>query len=275
MSFNTALSGLRAANSDLSVTSNNIANVSTTGFKSSRAEFADIFATSSLGASSSAIGSGVLLSRVAQQFTQGNLEFTQNSLDLAISGQGFFVLTDDPTSSDLSYTRSGAFSLDDQGNVVNAQGKALRVFPVNSSTGTVTASSLSNTIPLLIPSTAGAPQQTSQIELGVNLPATVPSLDPTVFDPSNDNTFSASTSVTVFDSLGQPHIATTYFVKLNPSLAVPATFDPNAGATFSDNSWAQYLFLDDQPVPITGGGEGAVIAPAVTPLTYEIGRAHV
>ncbi len=259
MSFNTALSGLRAANSDLSVTSNNIANVTTTGFKNSRAEFADIFATSSLGASNNAIGSGVLLSRVAQQFTQGNLEFTQNTLDLAISGSGFFVLTDDPTSASLSYTRSGAFGLDANGNVVNAQGKALRAFPVNSN-GTVTASSLSNSIPLLVPSTAGAPQSTTNVDLGINLPANALPLDPLAFDPTNELSFSASTSVTIFDSLGEPHIATTYYVKLDTTLPQPAPFDPLAvtnGVNFEENSWGQYLYLDNAPVDITTGATGA------------------
>ena len=93
MSFSTALSGLNAATADLNVKSNNIANVNTSGFKQSRAEFGDVFAVSAFGSSSkTAIGSGVVLSNVAQQFNQGNLEFTDNSLDLAISGEGFFAL---------------------------------------------------------------------------------------------------------------------------------------------------------------------------------------
>jgi len=105
MSFNTALSGLNAAQSDLNVTSNDIANVNTTGFKQSRAEFGDIFATSSLGSSSTAIGSGVLLSKVAQQFNQGNLQFTDNSLDLALSGDGFFVVSPSVTSQEQIFSQ--------------------------------------------------------------------------------------------------------------------------------------------------------------------------
>jgi len=98
MSFNTALSGLNAASADLNVKSNNIANVNTTGFKESRAEFADVFAVSAFGSSDTAIGNGTVLNNVAQQFNQGNLEFTDNALDLSISGQGFFALSPNETS---------------------------------------------------------------------------------------------------------------------------------------------------------------------------------
>ena len=144
MSFNTALSGLNAAQADLSVTSNDIANVNTTGFKESRAEFGDIFATSSLGSSSTAIGSGVLLSKVGQLFTQGNLDFTSNSLDLAISGDGFFVLSPSLTSQEQVFSRAGAFGVDDDGYVVNSAGQFLKVFPVNDD-GSVSATSLNST----------------------------------------------------------------------------------------------------------------------------------
>ena len=88
MSFNTALTGLNAASADLNVKSNNIANVNTTGFKGSRAEFGDVYAASAIGSSNTAIGSGTVLTNVGQQFTQGNLEFTESALDLAISGEG-------------------------------------------------------------------------------------------------------------------------------------------------------------------------------------------
>ena len=93
MSFNIALTGLNAANQDLSVTANNLANVATTGFKSSRAEFGDLFASTQAGVSATAIGNGVAVSEVAQQFTQGNIETTGNNLDLAVSGNGFFTLS--------------------------------------------------------------------------------------------------------------------------------------------------------------------------------------
>lgn len=236
MSFNTALSGLNAAQSDLSVTSNNIANVSTTGFKESRAEFGDIYATSAFGSSGTAIGSGVLLQSVAQQFNQGNLDFTSNTLDFAVSGEGFFVLAPNQTSEERIYTRAGAFGVDNNGNVVNAVGQVLQVFPVNND-GTVTATSLSSTIDLRLPESAGTPSETSLVNIGVNLPANTTALEVDNFDPSDSNTYSASTSVNVYDSLGDSHIQTFYFVKDD---------DVN-------NNWAMFTYVDGDPVDITGG----------------------
>jgi flagellar hook protein FlgE len=93
MSFNTGISGMNAASADLNVVSNNIANVNTTGFKQSRAEFADVYSVTALGSTSTAIGSGTVLKNVAQQFKQGNIDFTDNALDLAISGDGFFCFS--------------------------------------------------------------------------------------------------------------------------------------------------------------------------------------
>jgi len=123
MPFRTALSGLNAASAELRVIGNNVANASTTGFKKSRTEFADIFASSNLGAASNAIGSGVKISSVTQQFSQGNIGFTDNNLDLAVSGQGMFVLND---SGVTVYSRAGAFGVDRSGFVTNSQGQVLQ-----------------------------------------------------------------------------------------------------------------------------------------------------
>src|SRR5690606_18751750 len=120
MPFRTALSGLNAASADLRVTGHNIANAGTTGCKQSRAEFADVFAVAYSGISRAAVGSGVKLAAVTQQFTQGNINFTGNNLDLALSGKGFFVLDDNGA---RSYTREGAFQIDRDGYVVNAAGQ--------------------------------------------------------------------------------------------------------------------------------------------------------
>ncbi len=180
MSFNISLSGLNAASSELSVTSNNIANVGTVGFKESRAEFADIYASSTLGNSSSTIGSGVLLSTVAQQFAQGNLEFTQNSLDLAISGEGFFVLSPDAASSDVFYSRAGAFQVDNQGYIVNSDGDVLQAFPVDAA-GNPTSTSLSSTSGIQVPDAVSTPQATTNINLNVNLPSDVSSTLPNFY----------------------------------------------------------------------------------------------
>jgi flagellar hook protein FlgE len=140
MSFRTSLSGLDAASTDLSVVGNNIANASTNGFKESRAEFVDVFATTFAGVSGNTPGSGVRVANVSQQFSQGNVEFTSSSLDLAINGEGFFVLSDDGSS---AYTRAGAFSTDRDGFVVDSSGRQLQIFPANSN-GTFNTGALSS-----------------------------------------------------------------------------------------------------------------------------------
>jgi len=214
MSFNTALSGLNAASADLNVKSNNIANVSTTGFKESRAEFADVFALSAFGSSDTAIGNGVVLNNVAQQFSQGNLELTDNALDLGISGQGFFALAPNENNDDIVYSRAGAFNVDEDGFIVNSSGQFLRAFPVNAD-GTVTSTSMSSTTTVQLPSSAGIPQATANVDLATNLPSTAVGIDPlvTAIDPTDPTTYSNSTSFTMFDSLGNEHIVTMYYQK--------------------------------------------------------------
>ena len=167
MSFNTALSGLQAATIDLSVSSNNIANVSTTGFKRSRAEFADLFEVSPFGNTSSSVGSGVQVASISQQFEQGNLKFTDGALDMAISGQGFFVVNDDLTGSELSFTRAGQFRVDANGYVTNSSGQFLQAFPVDVN-GNVTSTSLNTSVPIQLPSSTGSPQATTEVEIGLN-----------------------------------------------------------------------------------------------------------
>lgn len=125
MSFNTALSGIRAANTDLQVTGNNIANASTIGFKSSRAEFGDVYSSTLLGGGSNTAGSGVTIQNIRQQFTQGNLKFTQNELDLSINGEGFFVVE---KNGERLYTRAGTFGLDKDGYIVNGTNALLQGF---------------------------------------------------------------------------------------------------------------------------------------------------
>lgn len=125
MSFNTALSGIRAANVDLQVTGNNIANASTVGFKTSRAEFGDVYTSTLLGGGSNTPGSGVVIQNIRQQFTQGNLKFTQNELDLSVNGEGFFVVEQN---GERLYTRAGTFGLDKNGYIVNGTGALLQGF---------------------------------------------------------------------------------------------------------------------------------------------------
>ena len=244
MSFNTALSGLQAATVDLSVTSNNIANVATTGFKESRGEFGDLFQLSPFGNTPTSVGSGVELISVSQNFDQGNIEFTNASLDLAVSGQGFFITNSLLTGSDISYTRAGQFRVDNAGYITNSAGKYLQAFPVDAS-GNVTSTSLNTTVPILLPSTTGAPQATTEVEVGVNLDATSTALDPALFDPTASNTYSHSTSTTVFDSLGSSHVMSYYFVHDLPGSATNGANDPN--------QWVMFTYLDGAEVDITGG----------------------
>jgi flagellar hook protein FlgE len=218
MSFNIALSGLNAAQKDLDVTSNNIANVNTVGFKESRAEFVDVYASSLLSAGSTKVGDGVLTSDVAQQFSQGSIQFTNNALDLAITGSGFFATVPELGSLETSYTRAGQFKLNSDNFVVNSQGGHLLGFPVNPD-GSSASVSLSTSEPILIPTSSGAPTQTSVVDIRMNLPAGAPYIEgaPENFSPDDLLTFNHSTSITVFDSLGESHIMTYYFVKDDPA----------------------------------------------------------
>ncbi len=225
MSFYTALTGLNGSQADISATSNNIANVGTTGFKRSVAEFGDIFATSPLQNSSSSIGSGTILKGIKQQFTQGNISSSLNALDLAISGQGFFALKPSLTSAQTVYTRNGSLNVDNDRYVVDSAGQYLLTYPVNAD-GSVTAKDLDSAVPLQLPVTSGDPRATSNISLGVNVPAAADVVtdrpefeDGYAFDPDDPNTFTNSTSITIFDDLGNPTIATMYFIKTQASTA--------------------------------------------------------
>src|SRR5690606_8555796 len=211
MSFNIALSGLAAAQKDLDTTANNIANVNTTGFKESRAEFADVYATSIFSSGRTKVGDGVATSVLAQQFSQGSLQFTNNSLDLAITGEGFFALTPDRQSRDLTYTRAGAFKLNKDNFIVDNNGNFLQGFAVNRLNGDNQSVSLSTAQPITIPTTAGAPRATSNIFINMNLDSREVPKDGLPFDATDDATYNHSTSVTIYDSLGESHTATMYF----------------------------------------------------------------
>jgi flagellar hook protein FlgE len=242
MSFNIALSGLRATTSDLDTISNNIANVATVGYKGSRTEFGDIFANSAFGAGDTAIGNGVLLNRVAQQFSQGSLSFTDNSLDLAISGQGFFVLEDENAS--MSYSRAGQFSVNKDGFVTNNQGLRLQTYPPRPNSDVDFQTGLMED--LRLPQSEGEPKATGTIGAGLNLNAqdSAAATQPFTFDPSDPRSYHHSSSTKIFDSLGRPHIETMYFRKL--SLDDPAAVPPivNVPPVTNDNTWDAHVYLD-------------------------------
>ena len=236
MSFNTSLSGLNAASKDLSVISNNVANANSTGFKSSRADFGDIYAVSAFGNSKTATGQGVLTQSVAQQFTQGNIQFTNNALDLAISGQGFFAFQPALDSADTVFSRSGALGVNKDGFIVNTAGQYLKALPV-SANGTLQSTSLATAKPLQLPVAAGAPQATQNASLSFNLPASA-NQPAVAFNPASATpdpaSYNSANSIQVYDSLGNSHTLTSYFVK-----------------TANPNEWNTYYQVDSQ-TPVQG-----------------------
>lgn len=175
MPFNIALSGIRAASSELEITGNNIANTSTTGFKESRAEFGDVYATSVLGAGANQIGAGVEIQDTAQQFTQGNITFTNSALDLAINGNGFFILSQD---GGLSYSRAGTFGLDSDGFITANNGARLQGY-----TATTDGDIQPVQGDMRIQADTINPRQTTEVEQRINFDATSPVL------PSNGQEF--------------------------------------------------------------------------------------
>lgn len=243
MSFNIALTGLNAANEDLSVTSNNLANVGTVGFKGSRTEFSNLFSTSKTGVSSTAVGNGVAVADVAQQFSQGNIETTGNSLDLAINGSGFFIVSNQGA---LQYTRDGQFQTNAKGQVVTASGQNLQVYPPLANGGYNTGG-LQN---LSLTTGESAPSATTTAQLSANLPANSSPPPTTTFDPTNANSYNNTTSLTVYDSLGAAHTSSLYFV--------------NASTTTNPDTWNVYEYIDGNavnpgnPATLTYNNNGAL-----------------
>ena len=232
MSFYTSLTGLNSATAQLAVTANNIANVGTAGFKRSRADFGDIFSTSPLQKSSSNIGQGVSLKQVSQEFSQGNVSTSGNSLDLAITGDGFFPLKSPDGLQDV-YTRNGSFTLNDQNNVVNSTGQRLMAASVDSS-GKADLTNLSAlTIP---PKTSGQAVETTKIQLGLNLPADS-SVISAEFNRANPATYNKSTALTVYDSGGNGYLATVYYVKTQ-----------NASQASPFSKWQTFFYVGDTQV---------------------------
>ncbi|WP_298717754.1 flagellar hook protein FlgE [uncultured Oceanisphaera sp.] len=264
MSFNIALSGVNASQKDLDVTANNIANVNTIGFKESRAEFADVYANSIFSNSKTSTGSGVQTASVAQQFHQGALQFTNNSLDMAINGSGFFVMSNELGSLDRTFTRAGAFRLNDQGFVTNSQGNYLQTYAANED-GTPSGLGLNTTQPLRIPDKAGDPQATTEAKIGVNLPVKAEALPVGGFDPTDSATYTSSTSMTIYDSLGDTHTMTQYFVKDNSAAA-------------GENKWQMHVYVDGNDAlaaPLDLGFDNAGVldtpAPPVSVNTLPLG----
>ena len=293
MSFNTGLSGLNAARADLDVTANNIANANTTAFKRSTATFADVFSNTQGGGVDKA-GNGVRLAQISQQFDQGNIEDSNSNLHLAVNGTGFFALADD---TGTVYSRDGAFLLDEEGFLVNSAGLKVQAFPpvatgentdpkdVLFSNGVLSDIQLDRNI--------GRPSATGQIDLGLNFRSDIPFPEPvdiaasgTAIDPAIQASFDYTNTLTVYDSLGNPHAVTLYARRTAENTysarafldGDPLNFDPlNTPAgevldlTFTaDGTLEGIAFQGNGPAPgITELAANAINAPGAEPLNLE------
>jgi flagellar hook protein FlgE len=239
MGFQQGLSGLNATSKNLEVIGNNIANANTYGAKASRAEFSDMYASAMNGAGANSIGIGVALETVSQQFTQGNIASSQNPLDLAINGAGFFQVTDgkNPT----MYTRNGQFKVDRDGFVVNSQGNKLMGYAANGA-GTILPGQAT---PLQMPTAGITPSATDRIKLELNLDArsavTLPASGPAI-DMTDPTTYNNATSLTVYDAKGQDVALTYYFQKT------------------ATDTWNVYITANGTPLATSGGNP----APSTT-----------
>lgn len=205
MGFQSGLSGLNAAAKNLDVIGNNVANSNTVGFKGGRALFADVFAASLTGAGTGQIGIGTKLSRVQQEFTQGNISVTNNPLDIAINGGGFFRLSNNGT---VTYSRNGQFHIDNAGYIVSADNLQLTGYPVDANGNVIPSAP----VPLQLSTADIPPQATSTFDATLNLDSRATPIA-AAFDPSDPATYTSSTSGTVYDTLGNPHVFTMFFAK--------------------------------------------------------------
>ncbi|MFK7861415.1 MAG: flagellar hook protein FlgE [Granulosicoccus sp.] len=207
MTSEIALTGINAASTQLDSIANNIANNATTGYKRSRVEFADVYALSTFGGNSPAVGQGVQVAGVRQEFGQGDMTFTNRNLDLSVEGLGMFKLNDNGSS---TYTRSGNFGMDREGYITDLNGNKLTGFGV-SAEGVLQPIETD----LQIDYTDLEPRASSSIDVEANLDIKAPILPP--FDSTDPGTFNFSTSTTVYDSLGSAQVANIYFRRDAPN----------------------------------------------------------
>jgi len=249
MPFEIALSGLNAASSDLEVTGNNIANAATNGFKESRAEFASLYANA-IQDTSITSGQGVRVARIAQQFAQGSVDFTSNNLDLAISGEGFFVLESQDGS--ISYTRAGAYSVDRDGVVTNHKNDRLQVYGAVTAPDGTTSFTTGVLQDLTLPTGSNTPQATTNVALEVNLDSSEADIT-AAFDVNDPSTFNYRSTTSVYDSLGNSHTMSTYYVKTAP------------------NTWEGRTFIDGTSVTVGGAASYALEFDSTGNLTTPAG----
>lgn len=230
MGFQQGLSGLNAAARNLDVTSNNIANASTAGFKASAAQFADVYASSVSGVGSLQVGVGTKVSTVAQSFTQGNITVTNNPLDMSVSGEGFFRMNQGGI---VTYTRNGQFNLDKDGFIVNAATQRLTGYGVDSNGYIVGGTPIDIQISLA----PSPPRATTTLELDLNIDSQKPSISGAI-SPTNAATYNHSTAYTVYDAAGNSHGVVLYFQKSAP------------------NTWNVDAYVNGGQVDMNGAGAG-------------------
>ena len=275
MSFQVGVSGLNAAGRNLDVIGNNVANASTVGAKSSRAEFSDVYARAAGGGSNN-IGLGATLSAVTQQFSEGSISATNNAMDVAINGGGFFQVKD--VNGLVTYTRNGQFQVDSAGFITNSAGLRLLGYPANSQGALIPGQAQ----PLTLPTAGIAPSTTANVKLQLNLNATAAVTDTgatPAIDFSDANTYNSATSVNSYDVKGQELAMTYYFQKSaqdtwnvyasangtavnldgagNPQPITQLTFPADGSAPTLP---AGLVTLD---VPATTGANGAVTTPII------------
>ena len=234
MSFQQGLSGLNAASKSLDTIGNNVANANTVGFKQSRAEFADMYANSLTGAGTSQVGIGVKVSAVQRAFSQGNITSTNNPLDMAINGNGFYRLSNNGA---ISYTRNGQFQLDKSGFIVNSSGEKLTGYMANGN-GVLQTGSPTD---IQINSADLSPNATTKVNNVMNLDASSSILPIAAFDPTDPTTYTQVVPIAVYDSQGNSHTLQSYMIKTAANTwAVRTTVD--GGTTIVGGAATQLSF---------------------------------
>lgn len=259
MSFQQGLSGLNAAAKSLDSIGNNIANSGTVGFKSSSTLFSDVYAASLGGGNQ--IGIGVAVGGVSQQFTQGNLTTSNNPLDIAINGQGMFRLNNNGA---ISWTRNGQFNIDKNGYVVNTSGSRLTGYLANAANVIVPSTPADifiNTADLQPQPTGGTGGTGPGVKIGFNLDSRQPTFGVApAFSFTDPTTYTNSTSVTVYDTLGNSHLMSLFFRKGDGTAGLPS------------NEWQMYTSIDGGttigtnatgPTPVEFNSTGTLITPAL------------
>lgn len=264
MSFEQGLAGLNAASRNLDVIGNNVANATTVGFKASDAVFADVYANSLSSSASTSSGIGVSVAAVQQQFVQGTISTTSNPLDVAINGNGFFRMD---TAGEITFSRNGQFHLDKQGYIVNVTGAKLSGYTVDTA-GNIVASAPQ---PLQVSSGQLQASMTSAAGIGLNLDSSK-AVAVGAFDPTNTATYNNSTSMAVYDSLGNSHTMGTYYAKTGANTwAVYGTFDNVAlPASLGTLTFQSDGMLDTTATTLPFNVSQALTNGATTPFAFAL-----